>query len=228
VAKQALKIGTGENRIIIKRVGNRNRAVIWVGPPLSGIASQTEQFEKLGFPVLKMGTILKALAEQNPDGDICAAISRNELADDGMTIWQAKRWIVSKLGEPVIHLNGVPRTIPQLEIIEFMKKHGFDPMVVWFDLPNEVCLARPCRLERKAEDSQEKRMERLLVYKNKTLPMRDLMKSRFGINKSNSNLIMINNSSMEKHETGQVILDFLQLPITAKHLFPEAFIGNDQ
>lgn len=228
MAKQALVIGTGENRIIIERVGKRNRAVIWIGPTLSGRDSQTEQFERLGFPVLKMGPILKTLARQDPGGAVHIAISQNGLADDPTAIWQTKRWIISKLGNPLIHLNGMPRTIPQLEIIDFLEKHGFDPMVVWFDLPIDVCLARPCRLGREIEDTTENRMERLLVYKNKTLPMRDLMKSKFGINKSNGNLLMVDNSNMEKHRTGQVILDFLQLPITAEHLFPEAFIGNGQ
>ena len=226
MAKQVLEIGTGKNRIIIKRVGNRNRAVIWIGPTLSGKDSQTERFERLGFSVLKMGPILKTLARQDPCGAVHTAISQNGLADDPTAIWQTKIWIVSKLGEPMIHLNGMPRTVQQLKIIDFLKKHGFDPMVIWFDLPIDVCLARPCRLGREIEDTVENRTERLLVYKDKTLPMRDVMKEQFGISKTNGNLLMIDNSNMEKHRTGQVILDFLQLPITAEHLFPEVSIGT--
>ena len=214
MAKQILEIGTGKNRIIIKRVGNRNSAVVWVGPPLSGISSQTEQFEKLGFPVLKMGTVLKAFAKQDPNGDTCVAISQNDLADDEMTIWQAKRWIFSKLGEPVIHLNGVPRTVVQLEIIDFLKKHGFDPMVVWFAIPPEVCLCRPSRQGRKIEDLPEGRAKRMAVYQQKTAPVLAVMKERIGISKGHHNLLVVDNPNLQKHETGQVILDF---PGVANH-----------
>jgi len=228
VAKQAFKVGSEQNGIIIRRPGNRNRAVIWVGPPLSGKDTQTERFEKLGFPVLKMGPILKGLAQQDPNGAMRAAISQNRLIADSTAIWQAKKWIVSKLGEPLIHLNGMPRTTPQLEIIGFLRERGFDPAVVWFDLPFNVCLTRLGRPGRETEDTQESRMERLTIFKDRTLPMQEPMKSQFGISQANGNLLMLDNSNLQKHETGLAILDFLQLStIPAERLFPEVFIGGN-
>ena len=226
MAKQILEIGTGENRVVIKRIGNHNRAVIWVGPPLAGKDTQTDRFAELGIPVLQMGPVLRALAEQEPNGHVHAALSKKEFLDDPTVLWRAKLWVISRLGEPMIHLNGIPRTVPQLEIIKFLEEHGFDPMVVWFDLPNEVCLNRPCRLGRETEDTSENRVKRLLIYKEKTLPMLNELHERFRITQDNGNLLMIDNSIKEKHETAQEILKFLHLPITVKHLFPEVFLGN--
>lgn len=213
------------DKSFVPTIGKRKRAVIWIGPPLCGKDTQTERYERLGIPVMKMGPLLKAIAQSESADLVKTDISTGKLADDSIAIWEAKKWIMRHITAPVLHLNGVPRTVSQLSIVKFLIEHGFDPIAVWFATTTETCLARPIRPDRELEDTPQNRKIRIAEYVLKTLPMLPVL-PEFGISTEKGNLVIVDNSKTEKHETGAIIANHLKLPdITPDLLFPEVSGG---
>lgn len=193
-------------------------AYLYGGPPVVGKDAQTEACERLGIPVLKMGPVLKEIAASEPGGLEDQAIKSGKLASDSLTIWTTKRWILKHNGHQIIKLNGVPRTVPQMVVIDFLREHGFTPKFIWFTTPLEECLARPVRAGR-IEDLPEKRLERMEVYRRQTMPVFDQFE-RYGISEENKNLLTIDNSLIQKHQVAEMIINFFKLPYQVFQLFP--------
>lgn len=195
-------------------------AYLYLGPPVVGKDAQTDAFEvNLGIPVFKTGPVLKDIAARNPGGPEDEALKSRDLASDGTAVWAAKRWIYQNKAQRLIKLNGIPRTVGQMKIINFLRERGFAPRVIWFTTPIEVCINRPLRPDRD-DETPASRARRMEIYLDKTHPIIAELEN-YGISENRGNLLLIDNTHIQKHQVAEKIIQTFQLPFQVSQVFPQ-------
>ena len=192
-------------------------AVVYVGRPKSGKGTQTDALLTHRELVFATGNWLRSLAPDHPVAEIMA---QGQLVDDGTIIWETKKWILSQIKNHcdhlTIHLDGVPRNINQLTVIDLLIDRGYTIKLVEFTTPEDVCMTR-IRAVRTDDGSIKERMR---VYDQFTAPMAHEMTRRYNLNTSNGTLLRIDNTHLEPVDTSAELIKFIGLKIDPYTLFP--------
>lgn len=204
----------------------QKEAVLWIGRAQSGKDTHTKAWnENVGHPLFHCGDALDAHSKKERLESITHARNGGQLASTEIALRLAKLFTVKYLGDPVLHFNGIPRNLDQLRImVPFLQRRGFVCKVIWFVTPEDVCMARPVRPGREAEDTPTTRAKRMKVYKDHTEPMRPVMHNDFGFRPESGNLLEIDNTYRSKDQTANIIIGFLGLnhAVGVRQLFPTA------
>ncbi|NOX72042.1 MAG: adenylate kinase [Candidatus Micrarchaeota archaeon] len=182
--------------------------IVFLGPPGSGKGTTASRVApKLGIPHISTGALFREnISQKTPIG-----IEAEKYVEDGKLVPDeiVMRMLVERLEEDNCKkgfiLDGVPRTLPQAEMLE--KMTGID-IVIYLDVPDDIVIARnsarvsceKCgriynlrtlppkkegvcdvcggKLVRRPDDEPDVIRERLEVYRKETAPLIDFYKQK--------------------------------------------------
>ena len=163
----------------------RKSCKIFCGRQGCGKGSQSKRLaERYGLPRLEMGDHFRHLKNTSRDPHVLRKLARlksGALVDDRFAIWQAKLWLMRHRGYRGVVLDGVIRTLPQLDaLLPFIGDRGFDLSAIWLDTPVEECVRRILANPRpgRDDDNPDALAERFKAYDAMTAPLKQAMIDR--------------------------------------------------
>ena len=131
-----------------------------------------------------MGTALRHMrselvARHETEDPRLAGLKSAHFVGDTLVLSIVRDFISKNAKAPRIFLTGVPRNIPQVKtVLPILKHTGFARHTIWFDTPAQTCYDRPMRPDRGEDDNMEARLTRMTDYRQLTMPIRDLLKTK--------------------------------------------------
>ena len=182
--------------------------IVFLGPPGSGKGTTASRVApKLGIPHISTGDLLREnIFQRTPIGlKADEYVKKGELVPDEIVIKMVEERIKREDCKDGFILDGVPRTIPQAEMLEKITDIG---IVIYLDVPDDIVIARnsariscekcgriynlrtlppkkdgicdACggKLVRRPDDEPDIIRERLEVYKKETAPLIDFYEKK--------------------------------------------------
>lgn len=151
--------------------------IILMGVPGSGKGTQAKFLKnKHGFEKISFGEYARSLmkAEGELGESTRKLLGKGDLLPDELINNYAKKVVT---GDKKIILDGYPRTIVQAEFIaQLLTKLKLNYLVIFIDLDEEEIYKR-LSLRKRIDDKPEIIKERIVNYKNQTLPMLSYFKN---------------------------------------------------
>lgn len=148
-----------------------------------------------------MGFELKEAQKRDPRNPIYDPIKEGKPVGSAIIVRIFKRWVLkhNTSGGGNIILDGIPRLLNQMEIIEFLKERGFEVMVLWFTTDPDICDARPPRPGR-FEDTDENAIRNRRAMYEETLKLKGPFADH-GISEKLGNMFCLDNSREDEEQT---------------------------
>lgn len=175
----------------------------------SGKGTVTNVLSHMGYPVFETGLQMKVLAKKTSNPELLNALNSGKPVPTGFVLNTAKQWLVNlisnKATRNIVILDGLPRQLDQLPILQFLLDRGYRVMSVWFTTPEDVCDQRPDRIGRFEDISPTVIQNRRMWYRNETLPVKielqkGIIHQTTGIHHS-IEMHEIDNSGLTKEQT---------------------------
>ena len=156
--------------------------LILVGPPGAGKGTQADYLkEKFNLLHLSTGDILREEVSNNTELGVQAKkfMDSGELVTDELIIGMIKNKIESTVNVEGFLFDGFPRTISQAEALDQMLDSSNKSIdkVISLEVDDKTLIERLLARGR-SDDNEETIKNRLEVYKNQTLPIKDYYHSK--------------------------------------------------
>jgi len=160
--------------------------ILLMGPPGTGKGTQSKLLvEKLGYGYFSMGDTFRELAKQDSElaRQVKAIIDKGHIVTDDLTIQVFESSIEKMMDKPGLIIDGFPRTLGQLEMLnELLQKHSVQNFKVFFlDVDKEKLLHRlslRSQSQGRVDDADVAAVEkRFDEYMTKTAPVKEYYES---------------------------------------------------
>ena len=156
--------------------------LILFGPPGAGKGTQADYLkEKFNLLHLSTGDILREEVSNNTELGVQAKkfMDSGELVTDELIIGMIKNKIESTVNVEGFLFDGFPRTISQAEALDQMLDSSNKSIdkVISLEVDDKILIERLLARGR-SDDNEETIKNRLEVYKNQTLPIKDYYHSK--------------------------------------------------